>query len=62
MSQQHVDSYDGLLRYQLTLDIPTTLAHEECYLHVAKKDMEYYLTKLTCIQKNSTLSRYRKAI
>lgn len=31
----HVLPYDGLLRYQLALDIPVPEDGEECYLHVA---------------------------
>lgn len=31
----HHGPYDGLLRYQLALDIPRISSKEECYLHVA---------------------------
>lgn len=33
--QSHYGPYDGLIRYQLPLDIPITSMSEECYLHVA---------------------------
>lgn len=39
----HVGPYDGLLRYQLALDIPKTNMHDECYLHVGGE--KYYWTE-----------------
>lgn len=38
--QPHVGPYDGLLRYQLALDIPSMSVDTECYLHVGGK--KYY--------------------
>ena len=41
--QPHVGPYDGLLRYQLALDIPKTNNPDECYLHVDGE--KYYWTE-----------------
>jgi aspartyl/asparaginyl beta-hydroxylase (cupin superfamily) len=38
--QPHVGPYDGLLRYQLALDIPIISNEEECYLYVGEE--QYY--------------------
>jgi Aspartyl/asparaginyl beta-hydroxylase and related dioxygenases len=39
----HVGPYDGLIRYQLALDIPQPNNDEECYLHVGGE--KYYWTE-----------------
>jgi len=38
--QPHYGPYDGLLRYQLALDIPPVTSDQECYLHVNNE--KYY--------------------
>lgn len=41
--EPHVGPYDGLLRYQLALDIPEVTGDTECYLHVSGE--KYYWTE-----------------
>lgn len=41
--QPHVGPYDGLLRYQLALDIPVPIDNQECYLYVG--DEKYSWTE-----------------
>src|SRR3972149_11913185 len=39
--QPHHGPYDGLLRYQLALDIPPTDEEHECYLHVGDEKYQW---------------------
>jgi len=39
--EPHYGPYDGLIRYQLALDIPTCEKEEECYLHVASERYQW---------------------